>query len=355
MDSFHLPCLTIVAGAHRIRTLLTDPLHTVPEILMNTEEINALCREDMDGVNRMIRQRLQSDVALVNQLGHYIIDSGGKRFRPLLVLLSARAHGYEGRLHHILAAIIEFIHTATLLHDDVVDESSLRRGKETANELFGNAASVLVGDFLYSRAFEMMVDVDSMKVMAILANTTNVIAEGEVMQLMNVHDAGTTEQRYIEVIHCKTAKLFEAATRLGAVLCNRNEQHEMAMARYGMHLGTAFQLIDDVLDYTSSSDDMGKNVGDDLAEGKPTLPLIYAISRGTPAEAGLIRTAVEKGGYDYIDDVQAIIHSTGALDYTASVAAKEADLALSELGHLEDSDYKQALVSLAHHSVDRTS
>jgi octaprenyl-diphosphate synthase len=327
----------------------------VSEILLNTEEINALCREDMAEVNQVIRQRLQSDVALVNQLGHYIIDSGGKRFRPLLVLLSARAHGYEGSLHHILAAIIEFIHTATLLHDDVVDESSLRRGKETANELFGNAASVLVGDFLYSRAFEMMVDVDSMKVMAILANTTNVIAEGEVMQLMNVHDADTTEKRYIEVIHCKTAKLFEAATRLGAVLCARGEQQETAMARYGMHLGTAFQLIDDVLDYTSNSDDMGKNVGDDLAEGKPTLPLIYAISKGTPEEAGLIRKAIEKGGYDYFDDVQAIIHSTGALDYTASAAVKEADLALSQLGQLEDSDYKQALVSLAHHSVDRTS
>ncbi|NNL07119.1 MAG: octaprenyl diphosphate synthase [Gammaproteobacteria bacterium] len=309
----------------------------------------------MTEVNRVIRQRLQSDVALVNQLGHYIIDSGGKRFRPLLVLLSARAHGYEGTLHHILAGIIEFIHTATLLHDDVVDESSLRRGKETANELFGNAASVLVGDFLYSRAFEMMVDVDSMKVMAILANTTNVIAEGEVMQLMNVHDADTTEERYIDVIHCKTAKLFEAATRLGAVLCSRDEQQELAMARYGMHLGTAFQLIDDVLDYSSSSDDMGKNVGDDLAEGKPTLPLIYAMRKGSADQARLIRSAIEKGGYDYIDNVQAIIHATGALDYTASVANREAELALAELGHLQDSDFRHALESLAHLSVERNS
>ncbi len=355
MGAFCLPCLTIVACAPRMRTLFTSPLQIVSDILLSTEKINGLCQQDMAEVNQIIRQRLQSDVALVSQLGHYIIDSGGKRFRPLLVLLSARAHGYEGRLHHILAGIIEFIHTATLLHDDVVDESSLRRGKETANELFGNAASVLVGDFLYSRAFEMMVDVDSMKVMSILANTTNVIAEGEVMQLMNVHDADTTEERYIDVIHCKTAKLFEAATRLGAVLCNRDEQQEMAMARYGMHLGTAFQLIDDVLDYTSSSDDMGKNVGDDLAEGKPTLPLIYAMSKGTPEQISLIRVAIEKGGYDYIDDVQAIIHSTGALDYTASVASREADLALSELGYLEDSDYKQALVSLAHLSVDRNS
>jgi octaprenyl-diphosphate synthase len=327
----------------------------VSEILLSTEEINTLCHQDMAEVNRVIRQRLQSDVALVNQLGHYIIDSGGKRFRPLLVLLSARAHGYQGNLHHILAAIVEFIHTATLLHDDVVDESSLRRGKETANELFGNAASVLVGDFLYSRAFEMMVDVNSMRVMEILANTTNVIAEGEVMQLMNVHDADTTEERYINVIHCKTAKLFEAATRLGAVLCNRGEREETAMARYGMHLGTAFQLIDDVLDYTSSSDDMGKNVGDDLAEGKPTLPLIHAMSKGTAEQAALIRTAIEKGGYDYIEQVQAIIHATGALDYTTAVARNQADLALSELEHLEDSDYKQALVSLAHLSVDRNS
>lgn len=325
------------------------------ETLLSAEEINALCLEDMTEVNRVIRQRLQSDVALVNQLGHYIIDSGGKRFRPLLVLLSARAHGYEGNLHHILAGIIEFIHTATLLHDDVVDESSLRRGKETANELFGNAASVLVGDFLYSRAFEMMVDVNSMKVMAILANTTNVIAEGEVMQLMNVHDADTTEERYIDVIHCKTAKLFEAATRLGAVLCGRDQQQEMAMARYGMHLGTAFQLIDDVLDYTSSSDDMGKNVGDDLAEGKPTLPLIYAMRKGSAEQVRLIRSAIEKGGYDYIDDVQAIIHATGALDYTASVATREAELALAELGHLQDTDYRQALESLAHLSVERNS
>jgi octaprenyl-diphosphate synthase len=330
-------------------------MQIVSETLISYEEINTLCHQGMAEVDRVIRQRLQSDVALVNQLGHYIIDSGGKRFRPLLVLLSARAHGYQGNQHYILAAIIEFIHTATLLHDDVVDESSLRRGQETANELFGNAASVLVGDFLYSRSFEMMVDVNSMKVMDILANTTNVIAEGEVMQLMNVHDADTTEERYIEVIHCKTAKLFEAAMRLGAVLCDSDEQHEMAMARYGMHLGTAFQLVDDVLDYTSNSMDMGKNVGDDLAEGKPTLPLIYAMRKGTAEQTDLIRTAIEKGGYDHIDQVQAVIHATGALEYTTSVARKEADFALKELDRLEDSDYKQALVSLAHLSVDRNS
>lgn len=323
------------------------------EVLISFDEINALCHQDMTEVNRVIRQRLQSDVALVNQLGHYIIDSGGKRFRPLLVLLSARAHGYQGDLHYTLAAIIEFIHTATLLHDDVVDESSLRRGKETANALFGNAASVLVGDFLYSRAFQMMVDVNSMRVMDILANTTNVIAEGEVMQLMNVHDADTSEQRYVQVIHCKTAKLFEAATRLGVVISTGDEGQEKAMARYGKHLGTAFQLIDDVLDYTSTSDDMGKNVGDDLAEGKPTLPLIYAMSRGSVAQAELIRKAIEQGGYDYIDQVQQIIHDTGALDYTATVARVEADHALDALDQLKDSDYKQALVALAHLSVDR--
>ncbi len=333
----------------------TKPRYPVSEILISADEINALCRDDMAMVDRVISERLKSDVALVNQLGHYIIDSGGKRFRPKLVVLSARAHGYQGELHHLLAAIIEFIHTATLLHDDVVDESRLRRGKATANELFGNAASVLVGDFLYSRAFEMMVVVDSMKVMDILANTTNVIAEGEVMQLMNVHDPDTTEARYIEVIHCKTAKLFEAATRLGAVLCERDQSQEMAMARYGMHLGTAFQLIDDVLDYTSSSDDMGKNVGDDLAEGKPTLPLIRAMNKGSPEQTALIRTAIEKGGYDYIDEVQAIIHETGALEYAEAAARREAELALNELGHLEDSDYKQALISLAHLSVDRNS
>ena len=336
-----------------MRSLFSIASLIVSDTLISHREINTLCHDDMAEVNRVIRQRLQSDVALVNQLGHYIIDSGGKRFRPLLVLLSARAHGYQGQLHYTLAAIIEFIHTATLLHDDVVDESSLRRGKETANELFGNAASVLVGDFLYSRAFEMMVDVNSMKVMSILARTTNVIAEGEVMQLMNVHDADTSEQRYIEVIHSKTAKLFEAATRLGVVLSEGDVQQERAMAQYGKHLGTAFQLIDDVLDYTSSSDDMGKNVGDDLAEGKPTLPLIYAMNNGSAEQSRLIRTAIEQGGYDYIEQVQVIIHATGALDYTASVARKEADLALDALDQLHDSDYKQALVSLAHLSVDR--
>jgi octaprenyl-diphosphate synthase len=330
-------------------------LPQLPDNLPSSGEITDLCHDDMAAVDAVIRERLKSDVALVNQLGHYIIDSGGKRFRPLLALLSARAHGYSGDMHHLLAAIIEFIHTATLLHDDVVDESSLRRGIKTANEMFGNAASVLVGDFLYSRAFEMMVVVDSMKVMNILASTTNVIAEGEVMQLMNVHDADTTEARYLDVIHCKTAKLFEAATRLGPVLCGRGEAEEMAMARYGMHLGTAFQLTDDIMDYSSSSDDMGKNVGDDLAEGKPTLPLIHAMSHGTPQQAALIREAIEQGGYAHIDEVQRIIHATGALEYTEQTACKEAALALQQLEHLPDSPFRDALASLTFISVRRKS
>ncbi len=321
---------------------------------MQVDEIRALVAEDMIAVDQVIQARLASDVVLVNQLSHYIVNSGGKRLRPLLSLMASRACGYEGEHHHTLAAIIEFIHTATLLHDDVVDESELRRGRETANALFGNAASVLVGDFLYSRAFEMMVDVGSMKVMQILAETTNVIAEGEVMQLMNCHDADTTEQRYLDVIHAKTAKLFEAATRLGAVLCNRPETEEVAMASYGMHLGTAFQLIDDVLDYSSSSDAMGKNVGDDLAEGKPTLPLIYAMRNGTPEQSEVVRKAIEEGGLDYLDEVMEAIRQTGAIEYTEKTARKEAELAIEQLSHLPETDYKQALTDLARYSVDRT-
>jgi octaprenyl-diphosphate synthase len=302
----------------------------------------------------VIRQRLSSDVALVNQLSHYIVNSGGKRLRPLITLLSAKTFGYQGDMHYLMAAIIEFIHTATLLHDDVVDESDLRRGNETANALFGNAASVLVGDFLYSRAFEMMIDIDDMRVMQILATTTNVIAEGEVMQLMNVHDAETTEEKYLEVIHCKTAKLFEAATQLGAVLCNRNETEIEAMALYGRYLGTAFQLIDDVMDYSSSSEDMGKNVGDDLAEGKPTLPLIYAIQQGDAEQVALIKAAIKKGGYDKIDEVQAIIQQTSALAYTEKMAQQQAQLAIDALSVLPDSENKAILENIARLSVHRS-
>jgi len=321
---------------------------------VNIDHIKALVADDMKSVDALIQKRLSSDVALVNQLSHYIINSGGKRLRPLLSLMASRAYSYEGDHHYTLAAIIEFIHTATLLHDDVVDESELRRGRETANALFGNAASVLVGDFLYSRAFEMMVDVESMKVMQILAETTNVIAEGEVMQLMNCHDADTTEQRYLDVIHAKTAKLFEAATRLGAVLCKRTEEEEKSMAAYGMHLGTAFQLIDDVLDYSSSSEEMGKNVGDDLAEGKPTLPLIYAMRNGTKEQSDVVRKAIEEAGLEYIDQVMEAIKSTGAIEYTEQTAKNEADQAIRHIEHLPESPYKEALQGLAKFSVDRS-
>ena len=321
---------------------------------MNINQIKDLVADDMKAVDQLIQQRLSSDVVLINQLSHYIVNSGGKRLRPLLTLMASRACGYQGDQHYNLAAIIEFIHTATLLHDDVVDESDMRRGRETANALFGNAASVLVGDFLYSRAFEMMVDADSMKIMQILAETTNVIAEGEVMQLMNCHDADTTEQRYLDVIHAKTAKLFEAATRLGAVLTARPEPEEQAMAAYGMHLGTAFQLIDDVLDYSSSSDEMGKNVGDDLAEGKPTLPLIYAMRNGDEQQSAVVRKAIEDGGLDLIGDVTAAIQATGAIGYTEEVARREADLALQCLDHLPASPYREALEGLARFSVDRS-
>lgn len=321
---------------------------------MSFDDVMSLCQADMQSVDQVIHQRLSSDVALVDQLSHYIVNSGGKRLRPLLTIVSAKAFGYQGELHYLLAAIIEFIHTATLLHDDVVDESDLRRGNETANALFGNAASVLVGDFLYSRAFEMMVDVDDMRVMQILATTTNVIAEGEVMQLMNVHDAETTEEKYLEVIHCKTAKLFEAATQLGGILCNRSEKEVRAMAAYGRYLGTAFQLIDDVMDYSSSSEQMGKNVGDDLAEGKPTLPLIYAMQESTPAQAALIKSAIEKGGYDKIDEVQAIIQQTGALQYTENMAQQQAEMAIAELAHLPDTESKTILQAIARLSVRRS-
>ena len=321
---------------------------------MNIDHIKDLVAQDMLAVDALIQKRLASDVVLVNQLSHYIVNSGGKRLRPLLTLMASRAYGYEGEHHFTLAAIVEFIHTATLLHDDVVDESELRRGRETANALFGNAASVLVGDFLYSRAFEMMVDVESMRVMHILAETTNVIAEGEVMQLMNCHDADTTEQRYLDVIHAKTAKLFEAATRLGAILCQRTVEEEEAIAAYGMHLGTAFQLVDDVLDYSSCSEEMGKNVGDDLAEGKPTLPLIYAMRNGSKEQSAIVRKAIEEGGRGYIDQVMEAINSTGAIEYTEQTARKEAELAIQHIEHLPESAYKTALQDLAKFSVDRS-
>jgi octaprenyl-diphosphate synthase len=321
---------------------------------MDIQAIRDLLREDMQAVNQLIRRRLHSEVALINQIGAYIVNSGGKRLRPLLVLLAARACHYGGDQHIDAAAIIEFIHTATLLHDDVVDDSDLRRGRETANALWGNEASVLVGDFLYSRSFQMMVGLGSMRIMAILADTTNTIAEGEVIQLLNCRDPETTEERYLRVIYCKTAKLFEAAAQLGAVLAQRPALEEQALAAYGLHLGLAFQLVDDLLDYSESSAGIGKNIGDDLAEGKPTLPLIHAIRAGTPAQAELIRRAIEQGDRGHIAAVIETIESTGAIAYTAKLANKEADLAISALQTLPDSRYKEALTGLAEFSVNRT-
>lgn len=320
---------------------------------MDIAAIRALIADDMQAVDDTIRSRLRSDVVLINQLAGYIVDSGGKRLRPLLVLLAAGAAGYRGNGCHALAAVVEFIHTATLLHDDVVDASELRRGRETANARWGNEASVLVGDFLYSRAFEMMVETGSMRVMEIMAKATNTIAEGEVLQLLNCNDPDTTEERYLEVIHCKTAKLFEAAAQVGAVLGGVDAAQERALASYGMYLGTAFQLIDDVLDYSASAAEMGKNVGDDLAEGKPTLPLIHAMRAGTPAQAALVREAIEQGGRENIAAILETIESTGAIEYTARLATEEADRAVAALAAIPGSGYKEALVGLARFAVSR--
>jgi len=292
-------------------------------------------------------------VVLVNQVGEYIVNSGGKRLRPALVLLAAQAFGYKGTHHHDLAAVVEFIHTATLLHDDVVDESDLRRGRETANALFGNAASVLVGDFLYSRAFQMMVETGEMRVMDVLAEATNVIAEGEVLQLLNCHDADVDVANYMRVIHCKTAKLFEAAMRLGAILGRASPADEEAAAQYGMHLGTAFQLIDDVLDYSADETETGKHLGDDLAEGKPTLPLIHAMQHGTPEQAAVVRSAIEQGAVDKLAEVQAIIHATGALEFTRRRALQEAETACAAISAFSDTQFKRALLELAHFAATR--
>ena len=321
---------------------------------MQIQAIRELSAADMAAVDQLIQTRLHSEVVLINQLGSYIINSGGKRLRPLLVLLAARACGYQGQAHINAAAIIEFIHTATLLHDDVVDASDLRRGRETANAIWGNEASVLVGDFLYTRAFQMMVDIGSMRVMQIMAETTNIIAEGEVLQLLNCHDPDTTEERYFEVIKGKTAKLFEAATLVGAVLAQRPEPEQQALAEYGLYLGMAFQLVDDLLDYSASSDVIGKNVGDDLAEGKPTLPLIYTLKVGTPEQVALIRQAIEQGGRELIEKVTQAIASSGAIDYTANLARDMAKRAILALNGLAPSQYKDALIGIAEYSVSRT-
>ena len=320
---------------------------------MQLNDIQALVAADMEGVNAHIRAQLHSDVALIEQMGEYIVNSGGKRLRPVLAILSARACQYDGEKHHLTAAIIEFIHTATLLHDDVVDASDLRRGKETANSIWGNEASVLVGDFIFSRSFEMMVQVGDMRVMEVLASASNTIAEGEVLQLLNCNEPDTTEQQYMEVIRCKTAKLFEAAARLGPVLGNNGVEVEQAMTDYGMHLGTAFQLIDDVLDYRADSETMGKNVGDDLAEGKPTLPIIYALQKGTAAQIQTLRSVIKEGDRDRLEQVIEIIQSTKALEYAEQIALQEAQNAKHKLDCLPASDFKVALDSLVEFSVSR--
>jgi len=315
--------------------------------------IQRLTANEAKAIDQLILQELTSDVVLINQIGHYIINSGGKRLRPMLLLLAAKALDYQEDNHLILAAVIEFIHTATLLHDDVVDESDLRRGKESANAVWGNAASILVGDYLYSSAFEMMVRTNNMRVMEILSKTTTAIAEGEVLQLLNCNNPATTEEKYLEVISRKTAILFSAATQLGAVIAGATQEIEENLAIYGHHLGNAFQLIDDALDYTSSKDELGKNLGDDLAEGKPTLPLIYAIEKGTPEQATIIIEAIKTGNRESFNEVYDIVKATNAIDYTEMRANQEAQKAINALHVLPNSEYKQALELLAQFSVQR--
>ena len=321
---------------------------------MKLEQLYKLIGSDMSAVDAVIRVRLHSDVALVRQVAEYIISAGGKRLRPALVLLCAGALGYRGTQHHDLAAVIEFIHTATLLHDDVVDESDLRRGRQTANALFGNAASVLVGDFLYSRSFQMMVEVGDMRIMRVLSEATNVIAEGEVLQLMNCHDADVDEARYLQVIRYKTAKLFQAAAQIGAILGGASPAVEQHLSDYGMHLGTAFQLIDDVLDYSGAEVETGKHLGDDLAEGKPTLPLIYVMQYGTTEQAACVRRAIENGGRDDFAAVLAAIRATGALEHAKRQARAESDRAISALEALPASTYKDSLLELCLFAVARS-
>ena len=327
-----------------------DPAVAAPSI----EDVRAPVAADLEALDRCIVASLSSDVALVNQVARYIVAGGGKRLRPLLVLLAARACGYQGEHHVEASAIVEFIHTATLLHDDVVDSSELRRGRDTANAVFGNEASVLVGDFLYSRAFQMMVRIGRMRVMEVMADATNTIAEGEVLQLMNCNDPDTDEARYFEVIRSKTAKLFEAGAQVAAILAGADEATEAALADYGMRLGIAFQLVDDALDYGGTAAALGKNIGDDLAEGKPTLPLIRAMELGSPEERKLIRAAIEHGGLEELGAIHNAIESTGALHYTARLAREQADAAIEALETLPRSEFRDALAALARIAVDRT-
>ncbi|KDC54914.1 octaprenyl diphosphate synthase [Pseudoalteromonas sp. S3431] len=321
---------------------------------MDIKAIQALIESDMNDVNQLIHAQMRSDVALVNQLGLYIVSSGGKRVRPMLAILAAKALGYQGKDHITLATIVEFIHTATLLHDDVVDESNLRRGTPTANAEFGNAASVLVGDFIYTRSFQLMVGLGKMQIMQVLADATNIIAEGEVLQLMNCNDPDTTEASYMQVIYSKTAKLFEAATGLAAIITEQDQTTLDALNLYGMHLGTAFQLVDDVLDYNADAEQLGKNIGDDLAEGKPTLPLIYAMQHGSEQQTQLIRDAIEhSNGMEHLEEILTALKQTNALEFTMQKAELEAEKAIACLDFLAESDYKQALISLARIAVDR--
>jgi len=322
---------------------------------MQLKEIRALVADDLAAVDVEIRGQLASDVALVNQVGDYIVGSGGKRLRPLLVVLAARAAGAKNAAHISAAALIEFIHTATLLHDDVVDDSSRRRGRETANEAYGNPASVLVGDFLYSRAFQMMAKLDSAPVIRVMADATNTIAAGEVMQLMNSGDADTTEVRYLEVIYRKTARLFEAGAQIAAIVAKAPAAVESALARYGKHLGIAFQLIDDALDYRGDSESLGKNIGDDLAEGKPTLPLIHALKHGDAGAAAMIRAAIENGGAEDQGPILALVANSGGLEYTARLAEGEAARARKALDEVPASPFRDALAELARFAVSRTS
>jgi octaprenyl-diphosphate synthase len=320
---------------------------------LSVKQLFAPIAADMGAVDEVIRTRLHSDVTLIRQVAEYIVRSGGKRLRPALVLFTAGAMGYRGTHHHELAAVVEFIHTASLLHDDVVDESDLRRGNKTANAIYGNAAAVFVGDFMYSRAFQMMVGVDSMHVMRVLADATNVIAEGEVLQLLNCHNADVVIDDYLRVIRYKTAKLFEAAARLGGIVGGADPETEARLADFGMHLGTAFQLIDDVLDYSADEADTGKHLGDDLAEGKPTLPLIHVMQHGTPEQAALVRGAIEHGGRDDFSAVLTAIQESGALAETLRYAQAEAKLAIEAISVLPPSNFKDALLQLSDFAVRR--
>ncbi|WP_034917274.1 MULTISPECIES: octaprenyl diphosphate synthase [Erwinia] len=321
---------------------------------MNLEQINELTAQDMADVNATILEQLNSEVSLINQLGFYIVSGGGKRIRPMIAILAARALNYSGSHHITVAALIEFIHTATLLHDDVVDESDMRRGKATANAAFGNAASVLVGDFIYTRAFQMMTSIGSLRVLALMSEAVNVIAEGEVLQLMNCNDPDITEESYMRVIYSKTARLFEAAAQSSAILASATPEQEEALQDYGRFIGTAFQLIDDLLDYSADGQTLGKNVGDDLSEGKPTLPLLHAMRHGTPAQSAMIRGAIEQGnGRHLLESVLETMRQCGSLEWTRKAAEREADKAIAALSALPESPWRSALESLAHMSVQR--